>query len=174
MRNIFLIIFYIALPALTSSFVHAQVERKTIQSPDKEIIAQIVSTGNWEKPNSESRIEIKTSKGKLLCSNSYFSGDHQHGERIYQVQWTPDSKFLVFNSVSSGGHQPGHFLTRFWKRDNNEMDVLDHYVGIWVTGNFKLNSPDSITVVVRDRLPSGEFVDTLVRTVCLSQLVYKK
>ena len=174
MKNILLNFRYVVLSVFLSSLVRAQAVRKIIQSPDKKITAKILSTGKWETPGSESKIEIRTAKGKLLCSNSYLSGDHEHGERVYQAQWTSDSKFLVFNSVSSGGHQPGHFLTRFWKRDINKIDVLDPYVGIWVTGNFKLKPPDSVTVVFSDRLPNGKIVDTLIKTVCLSQLVKRK
>ncbi len=174
MKNIPFVFWCIILCSLNSSLLHAQVEHKRIPSPDKKIIANIISTGKWEKPGSESKIEIKTAQGKLLCSESYISGDHDHGDRIYQFQWTSNSKFFVFNSVSSGGHQAGRFLTRFWIRDKNKIDILDPYVGIWVTGAFKLKPPDSITVLVSDRVASGKIVDTLVRTVCLSQLINKQ
>jgi|SRR5271169_97367 len=158
----------------TLSLLYAQPESKTVRSPDKSIVAKIISTGKREDAGSESRIEIRTVKGKLLCSKSYLSDDHSHGDQIWKAEWTPDSKFFVFNSVSSGGHQPGHVLTRFWMRNENKIDVLDPYVGIWVMGDFKLKTPDSVTVVVSDRLPSGKIVDTLTRSVSLGKLNKRK
>jgi hypothetical protein len=158
------------ITTISSSQLCAKVQHEKILSPDKQMIAIITSTGSWNDSNSESKIEVRTAKGKLIWSASYYSADHSHGERIYKAQWTPDSKFLVFNSVSSGGHQPGHLLTRFWRRAEDKIHVLDRYLGIWVVSDFKLKPPDSIGVVVSHMLPNGKIADT-TRTVPLSGLV---
>ncbi|MGB8318876.1 MAG: hypothetical protein WCE54_12170, partial [Ignavibacteriaceae bacterium] len=147
------------------------VEVRTFKSPDKNIIVKIISTGNYEQTGSESKIEIRTAKGKLLNSKSFLSKDHSHGQYIYHAEWTTDSKYFIFNSISSGGHQPGHFITYFW--EENKLRELDPYVGIWVTSDFKLKSHDSITVYASARLPNGKFTDSLKKTVSLNQLVKK-
>ena len=98
---------------------------RTFKSPNKKIIVKIISTGNYEQAGSESKIEIRTAKGRLMNSKSFLSSDHSHGQYIFHAKWTDDSKFFIFNTISSGGHQPRHFTTYFWIKD--KIRELDPY-----------------------------------------------
>jgi hypothetical protein len=148
-------------------------ERKFF-SPDKNLCAIIVTFGKENSPSSESKIEFRTIKGVLLLSQSYISSHHDDGMRIWKAEWTSDSKFFVFNGTYSGGHQPSNVPTYFYSRRDNKIFELDGLVGIWVMKDFELIPPDSIRVVVRDRLPEGGFSDSLLRQVSLDDLMKKK
>ena len=50
----------------------------------------------------ESRIEFKSSDGKIACSLDYSSEDNEHGFRVVKAEWTPDSQYFVFSLTSSG------------------------------------------------------------------------
>ena len=158
---------------LSSTISYAQFETRTIKSPDNKIIVKIISTGKSEDAGSESKIKIITTDGKLLKTKSYFSEDHSHGLYINQAKWTSDSKYFVFNTTLSGGHQPGHIPTFFWIKGINKIERLDPYVGIWVLSDFKLSEPDSITITVSHKMSNGIINWNLIKTISLNDLVKK-
>jgi hypothetical protein len=149
------------------------VKKKVIYSPDKKMSAYIFSAGKRNSPSTESRIEIRSLNGRVLCSQSYISKDYSHGMNILKGQWTQNSMYFVFNGCYSGGHQSGHFPTYFYSRNDNGIHYLDPFVGIWVTGDFTLTSEDSLSIRISARLKDGKIVDTLIKTVCLSELQNK-
>jgi len=55
--------------------------------------------------------EVRTSGRRLLRRRSFASSDHNHGEGVGHAEWTSDGQFFVFNTFSSGGHQPWHVAT---------------------------------------------------------------
>src|SRR5258708_7453017 len=142
---------------------------KQFVSPDKTLLANVL-TAEW-KNGTESKIEFRKVKGKLLGGKSFLSRDHEHGLGVIKAEWTLDSKFFVFSTIASGGHQPGHFPTFFYSRLDTSIHLLDKFVGIWITSpDFVLLFPDSVSLTVRDKMPDGAFIDTLSRIVCLHNL----
>jgi hypothetical protein len=81
------------------------------ESPNKRVRALIVPVGAKGYEARESRVDIRSSSGTLLRSKSFWSRDHNHGEGVDHAEWTTDGRFFVFNTSSSGGHQPWHVST---------------------------------------------------------------
>jgi hypothetical protein len=82
------------------------------------------------------------------------------GRVITYLEWSPDSKFLLFTTASSSGHSPWHaaaFL--FCSADNSFRDV-DAAIGSVVSPKFRFEQPDiAVMVVVKKvEMPEGEEV----------------
>jgi hypothetical protein len=109
----------------------------------------VVQEGNGD---SESRIEFRTSKGKLIGAKSFMSKDHAHGLGIVKAEWTLDSRYFVFSTISSGGRHAGYFPTFFFSRSDNQLHVLDKFArGNIIDPEFELGFPNSVTIIVEDR-----------------------
>jgi hypothetical protein len=115
--------------ALFFSSVAAVGQSKSYESPSKAIRALIVPVGSKGHENSESRIEIRSSAGRLLRYLDFVSADHNHGEGVGHAQWTSNGRFFVFITSSSGGHQPWHVATYFYSVAHNRFYSLDARVG---------------------------------------------
>lgn len=145
-----------------------------IASPDRTLWAYVITRKSRDFASSESKLEVRSSKGKILCSRNFVSTDGTHGMKILQCEWTANSEYLVFNGEGTAGHQPGHLPTYFYSRAKNKIYDLDPFVGIWITGDFKLVAPDTVRVRVRDRLGDGSYCDTLWRVENLGEALRKK
>jgi len=62
---------------------------------------------------------------------------------VIHTEWTVDGRFFVFNTESSGGHQPWHLATYFYSRGENKFYSLDDFVGP-VTSDFILEGRNSV------------------------------
>ena len=124
--------------------------RGLYQSPDGALVARVLPIGGpgWEW--SESRIEIRTRGGRLLRYVSFAFPGHQHGEGVERAAWTPDSKFFVFDTNFSGGHQPWHAPAYFYARRQNRFRRLDDYVGPGPSVAFSVAPPDVVRIDVYD------------------------
>ena len=107
-------------------------------SPDKSVAAKISSLNKSD----ESLVEFRSSNGQLLLKRGYSSPDMEHGSVIMHCAWTPDSKFFVYASYSSGGHQAWHFETTFYSKERNQLNEVDALVGAVTDPDFILKEPD--------------------------------
>lgn len=112
-------------------------QTKSYQSPNRTVQAIIVPAGAQGYESYESRVEIRSSSGALLRSKSFASRDHNHGEGVGHAEWTLDGRFFVFNTNSSGGHQPWHFATYFYSVSANKIYSVDAIAGA-ITSDFAL------------------------------------
>lgn len=92
---------------------------------------------------------------------------HDFGGRVIaHIEWSPDSKFLLFTTASSGGHQPWHapaFL--FCRSDNSFRDVESAIGGTVVSPNFRFEAPDiAVVVVKKGEEPEAEVKIPLAKT----------
>ena len=85
--------------------------------------------------------------------------DHQHGEGVSYAAWTPDSKFFVFSTSSSGGHQPWHGPAYFYARRQNRVLRLDDYIGIGPNLVFSVSSPDVLLINTYVQAPPEHAID---------------
>ena len=93
-----------------------------IVSPDGVLRAVIIPVDREKGfEANESRVEIRDRDGKLLLKENYSSRDGEHGYGVQEGQWTPDSQFFVYDTASSGGHQPYRAPTFFYSRQNNRI-----------------------------------------------------
>src|SRR5258706_6837899 len=98
-------------------------------SPTKTIHALIVPVGTKGYETYESRVDIRSSSGALLRSKSFASRDHNHGEGVGHAEWTADGRFFVFNTGSSGGHQPWHVATYVYSVGSHRFYDVDSIAG---------------------------------------------
>lgn len=106
--------------------------------------AVIVPVGAKGYETYESRIDIRSSSGALLRRKSFASRDHNHGEGVGHAEWTADGRFFVFNTGSSGGHQPWHVATYFYSVASNSFYSVDSSFGP-ITSDFTLHGNTLVT-----------------------------
>jgi hypothetical protein len=115
-------------------------------SPDGTLAARVLPIGEPGREWSESRIEIRARGGRLLRSVSFASSDKEHGQGVEYAAWTPDSKFFVFNTSSSGGHMPWRGPAYFYARGLNRFRSLDDYIGPGPCLAFSVAAPDIVRI----------------------------
>jgi dipeptidyl aminopeptidase/acylaminoacyl peptidase len=98
----------------------------------------------------ESRIEFKSTDGKIACAIDYSSEDSEHGFGVVKAEWTPDSQYFVFSLTSSGGHQAWHAPIQFLIRKDGKIRTLDDYfAGAGISNaDFQLIAPNTIKTEV--------------------------
>src|ERR1051326_637406 len=138
----FLRLFLPASMLLTSVVVFGQT--KSYDSPTKTIRALIVPVGSQGYETHESRVDIRSRSGALLRSKSFASGDHNHGEGVGHAEWTAGGQFFVFNTYSSGGHQPWHVATYVYSVTSNRFYEVDSVAGP-ITSDFTLRGETLVT-----------------------------
>lgn len=120
------------------------------ESPDSKYVAHIVALHKDSHSSDESKIILETKKGKVICSKNYSSETGEHGFRVENASWTPDSRFFVYSMSSSGGHQAWHSPTYFISMQDFKVRRLDDYLGEITYPHFELIAPDIIKTVGRD------------------------
>ena len=139
-------------------------------SPDGTYIAYVIALPKAPYGSGESKIIIKTKKGKILCSKNYGSEDGEHGFGVERAAWTPDSHFFVYSMSSSGGHQAWHFPTDFISTGDFEVRTLDDYIGPITDPDFELKAPDIIKTSGRQK----DTLDEAIFDISISELLSKK
>lgn len=112
-------------------------------APDKSIVVTVRAVNQ----NHESAIEFRSADGRSLLKRSYASPDMEHGLVIAHCAWTPNSKFFVYSSHSSGGHEAWHFETTFYSTDRNQENEVDALVGAVTDPDFILQAPDVLHTI---------------------------
>src|SRR5262249_26370182 len=134
--------FLLAITIVANSLL-TRTQSKQYFSLDRFLRAVIIPVGKKGYESAESRVEIRGSSGKALRWKSFASQDGEHGMGVIHTEWTVDSQFFVFNTGSSGGHQPWHLATYFYSRGENKFYCLDDYIGP-VTSDFILEGRNSV------------------------------
>lgn len=93
-----------------------------VASPDAEISARITRVGR--SSCGESRIETFSADGHLLSVADYTSSDGMNGEGIVQVQWSPDSQYLVYSLSPPASRPSGHYTLAVYSRKQNKVKLL--------------------------------------------------
>jgi hypothetical protein len=134
----------------------SQIKLQIYPSPDGTLRA-VVYPANISldvTPDMESRIVIRTNKGKTLTSKDYSSPRGFNGYYIVNAKWSPDSKFFVYSMSSSGGHSPWQFPMAVYGREAVHGSEKDRIVGFseLINGNpttsadFKFTGPNTVVV----------------------------
>ena len=124
-------------------------QTKSFDSPNKTTRAVIIPVGAKGYEASESRVDIRSASGRLLRRKSFQSRDHNHGEGVAHAEWTADGRIFVFNTFSSGGHQPWHWFTYIYSVRTNRFYSLDSRVRA-ITSDFKLSGDTLLTTRLAD------------------------
>ncbi len=99
----------------------------------------------------ECRVEIYTRQERKIWSEDFGSLDHDHGRGVAFASWSPDSKYFVFSTVSSGGHHPWQYFTYAYSRSQNDLYILDRFVGEVIRQKFTFAPPDILSLTTLDR-----------------------
>lgn len=114
-------------------------------SPDGALVALNNACG---EPQSE--IQVWSSKKAPLYRQECPQVREGQGWGVISAAWTPDSKFFVFSTSSSGGHGPWHSPTYAYSRQDNKIFSLDDRIGAVGSEKFTLKTPDVVEVALYD------------------------
>jgi dipeptidyl aminopeptidase/acylaminoacyl peptidase len=95
-------------------------------SPDNKLFA---IERRIPSPDAPSRLDLDSSTVFISAAEDEVRRSRiaQHtfsGRLVSQIRWSPDSRFLLFTTASSGGHSPWHFNTYvFCVADKSFRDV---------------------------------------------------
>jgi hypothetical protein len=91
---------------------------------------------------------------------------HDFGHRlIAHIEWSPDAKFLLFTTVSSGGHSPWHSAAFLFCTADNSFRDVDAAIGSVVSPKFRFEPPDiAIMEVKKGEMPEEEVKVPLAKT----------
>ncbi len=127
--------------------VQAQSAR-TYRSPDGALAASVLAKGKRPSGPTESIVEIRKQTGKLLARGDYTSEDGEHGLIVEKAAWTLDSRFFIFTTSSSGGHQPWQSPAFFFSVVDQRLRSFSDYLPTIAEPAFSVQKPDRVTLVI--------------------------
>lgn len=101
-----------------------------IQRHDLDGVALSIFRGAWQTPTLVARHDFRS-------------------RVIRHIEWSPDSKFLLFTTTSPGGHQPWHATAFVFCRSDNSFREVEPATGTVVSPDFRFESPDVAVIVVQ-------------------------
>jgi len=135
----------LSIVLLLLSGISVLAQRTIYESPDRSRKVVIIPVGIKGYETYESRVEVRTSGRRLLQLRSFASRDHNHGEGVGHAEWTSDGQFFVFNTFSSGGHQPWHVATYFYSLRKKKFYSLDRFIGP-ISSDFRLEGSNTVVI----------------------------
>jgi hypothetical protein len=159
------------MTAETAELATQEKKQRQYTAPDGGVCVVIVPVSKEAgRAEYESRIEFKSSDGKIACALDYSSEDNEHGFGVVKAEWTPDSQYFVFSLTSSGGHQAWHAPTQFLSRKNGRLRTLDDYFTAGVSkADFRLLAPNTVKTEVWE-VKEGKSVPVSVNLATLPPL----
>jgi hypothetical protein len=159
------------LPKPRSEASCLTVVQQIYATPDKALRAVVIPAdiSLYATPDMESRVVIRSSKGDTLSSKDYSSPRGTNGYHVDTLSWSPDSQFLVFSMMSSGGHSPWSFPTMVYSRQRNRFAGFSDMIGgrPTLSGNFLISAPHTVVATTWQR--SGAIDDRVTVRVDLEQ-----
>src|SRR5271157_1846256 len=140
------VMLFVVTAAETAQLATQEKKRRQYTAPDGGVRVVVVPVSKEAgHPEYESRIEFKSSDGKIACALDYSSEDNEHGFGVAKAEWTPDSQYFVFSLTSSGGHQAWHAPTQFLSRKDGTVRTLDDYFELGISmADFRLVAPHTV------------------------------
>jgi hypothetical protein len=87
------------------------------------------------------------------------------GRLINHIEWSPDSRFLLFTTVSSGGHSPWHAAAFVFCAADNSFREVDSAIGTVVSPKFRFEPPDiAVMEVQKGDQPEEQVKVSLAKT----------
>jgi hypothetical protein len=131
--------------SLVSLAISASVEseKREITSPDGTLVAEILSR---MAQFTEDTVKIVSKESGSHAEFSMASQNGANGRNVLKAQWSPDSKFFVFSTFSSGGHSGWNFRTFVYSVDANKFVSVDEKVRPVTDEDFQLIPPHTLQV----------------------------
>lgn len=134
-------------------------------SPDGAFIALISSK---EGEFAEDTVTIILKEAGSQAEFPMTSQAGSKGRYVLKSEWSPDSKFFVFSTFSSGAHSSWNFKTFVYSVDVNKFISVDEKVRPVTDKNFQLTEPHTLQVETLN--PSGIDFPSFKRMVDLTTL----
>lgn len=128
------------------------ISRSTVRSPDETDRAIVAKYRPWFYGLGESRVDMRTARGRLLGSADFANGGTQ-GYLVKQTAWSRNSRFFVFSVTSSGGHSPWNTPMFFFDLRRRSFYMLNPLSqgGVITIPSFKMTRSDTVLVKGRER-----------------------
>jgi hypothetical protein len=140
-------------------------------SPDKTMRAVVfpADISLDTTPDMENRVVIRSSDGATLMSKDHSSPRGMNGYYVHRAKWSPDSQFLVYSLVSSGGHSPWQFpMWVFGVKGTRFVGFSDLINGKpTLSGEFSFSGPHAVVATTWKK--EGAIDDKVTITVDLEQ-----
>jgi Tol biopolymer transport system component len=108
-------------------------------SPDKSLIAEaVISTEPDRSDLNWDLVKIDNKDGVTVASLSLKEGTGINRALVEDTAWSPDSRFFVFTTSSSGGHSIWHMPTYFYDRRSSLIYSVDDSLSAVASSNRKL------------------------------------
>jgi len=134
-------------------------------SPDGRFMAQIVSK---KAEFTEDTVAIVSRETSSRTEFSMTSDSEWNGRYVLKSEWSPDSRFFVFSTFSSGGHSGWNFRTFVYSVDANKFVSVDEKIRPVTDHDFQLLP--SHTLQVETLNPLGIDYPSMKRTIDLATL----
>jgi hypothetical protein len=126
----------------------------TATSPDKKHFAATRRTPDdeyiWKPDLDYTRLVIFTLKRGDELERIYARREIG-GRLVAQLRWSPDSKYLVITTTSSGGHSPYHFKAYVFCVADRSLRYMDDVTDTVLAPDFSFEPPDIAVMTVADR-----------------------
>jgi WD40 repeat protein len=131
--------------SLVSLAVAASVESKKrdIASPDGTLVAEILSR---MAQFTEDTVKIVSRESGSRAEFPMTSESKANGRNVLKAEWSPDSRFFVFSTFSSGVHSSWNFQIFVYSVDANKFVSVDEKVRPVTEKDFQLISPHTLQV----------------------------
>ena len=112
-------------------------------------------------PKEDGRTDLDT--GRLLvvrlsgAGNKATSVSYNIPRLFAEIEWSPNSKFIVMTTVSAGGHSPWHFKSYVYCVEDNTLRYMDDVIGLVVAAKFEFVGPHTVAMKIPG--PGGPEVD---------------
>ena len=97
-------------------------QNKSIASPDSAFVAEISSN---KAQFTEDTVEIVSRKSPARAKFPMTFERGANGRYVLKAEWSPDSRFFVFSTFSSGAHSSWNFRTFVFSVDANKFVSVD-------------------------------------------------
>jgi hypothetical protein len=130
---------FLALPVLLLLSASAPAHNGDVifVSPDGALSAAEIATSGGR----EDKISIRNKHGAELSVKDHSSSTGWNGRYLYHGDWTPDSRFFVYSTLSSGAHSIWHCETFAYDGRTNRFYSLDDFLGPIVEPAIVLSEP---------------------------------
>jgi len=106
-------------------------------SPDGKLRAVQAATSGGH----EDKVIIRGRAGHDVAAKDHSSSSGENGRYLFRADWTPDSRFFVYSTVSSGAHSVWHCETFVYDAQRNRFFKLDDFLGPIVEPEITLYPP---------------------------------
>lgn len=141
-----------------ASIVQAN-EAVMMKSPDGAFSAIIRTVTQSADLPPEFILEMRSVKRDSASKSDYTSKSGEHGLTFQHGAWTPDSRFFIFTTLSSGGHMAWQYPTFFFDGEDGKIHDFKDYLPPVAKGAFSLKPPDIITITIWTPLTTEKTLD---------------